>query len=785
MKGGGKSKPSTAAPKAKPAAPPAKAKAAASESKSEEPDDDPFAVNKVAAQKAIAVRAKPSQSHRFKIVCPMCDTVGFVPASAAGQEVRCTNSKCALPVFTAPEIKPKKKPAPEPETEPAKSGISWTAWAVVGLVGVGVAGFSVWEFVLRDTDFSDAPIDTRERDRPRVADTKQDPEPVEPEPDVVEQPVETGPTLADMQREILPMMADLSVRSENNRSKPYCHRLTAEAYAVADETTAAQGELEKLQQVGDQVPYYQVSPLVEIAQSELRGNQTDAANRALDAALQAADQFPTVGRYRLDAGTALAAALIAADRTDEAAQLAARIEDDGAFGRLSGLWQIVRDRGTFDLDAALDNEFWDSWEAPQWTAIALILGAQGKWEQALDWCNRHSEPEQRIGCLVVWAEEYVTDALARQAGDVGLIETAATELTAAQKARLYARAAARQAAAGAREPGEASLQQATSALDELETPQPIELGDMKAVYELELPAAAPLRIAARAATEIAYAQSVLGQNDEAWNSLLKALDFLRGWAPSPAATQDRLDELDRLSTRAASDRLKSVLELETDDAAFRALQTYRNRCAKLHRAAGERFEFQVSLLSHACDWELRDQLWNEIDSRSGDSDSNRQEPYLASSLPWLLAEAYRAASNDEEAERIETLIKDARHGRDPKLELMQISLELIQEQDMLHAARVIGNSRLEKGWREQWFLRTISRLANHDEFEAAYELARRATDPIWGEDAMQLISARAVVSDRAEQFWETVKQRQLNPTDKIALCRGLVAGISAVDEDGN
>ena len=71
----------------------------------------------------------------------MCDTVGYVPQSAMGREVRCANEGCLVPIFIAKKIEQK---PPEKTAEPAKKkrGPSFiTVLAVILLLGGGVVGY--------------------------------------------------------------------------------------------------------------------------------------------------------------------------------------------------------------------------------------------------------------------------------------------------------------------------------------------------------------------------------------------------------------------------------------------------------------------------------------------------------------------------------------------------------------------------------------------------------------------------------------------------------------------
>ena len=85
------------APAETPKATPTKAAA-----KSHEIDpDDPFGVDAVSNSRAIPLVARPAKGKTVRLVCPMCETVGFAGPEVAGKEVKCCNEKCALPIFTA------------------------------------------------------------------------------------------------------------------------------------------------------------------------------------------------------------------------------------------------------------------------------------------------------------------------------------------------------------------------------------------------------------------------------------------------------------------------------------------------------------------------------------------------------------------------------------------------------------------------------------------------------------------------------------------------------------
>src|SRR5690349_12284001 len=70
----------------------------------EELDDgtDPFEVDTRSIVKAPPVSPKPAKGRMQRVVCPMCETPGFISPQQVGKEVKCCNPQCLMPVFTVP-----------------------------------------------------------------------------------------------------------------------------------------------------------------------------------------------------------------------------------------------------------------------------------------------------------------------------------------------------------------------------------------------------------------------------------------------------------------------------------------------------------------------------------------------------------------------------------------------------------------------------------------------------------------------------------------------------------
>ena len=92
----GAKKPKAQPKKKKPAAEPKAETAAASA------DEDPFAIQQnPTTTKAVPCSPKPRRGRQQRVICPMCDSQGFIPKAALGRQVRCANKECLVPIFTA------------------------------------------------------------------------------------------------------------------------------------------------------------------------------------------------------------------------------------------------------------------------------------------------------------------------------------------------------------------------------------------------------------------------------------------------------------------------------------------------------------------------------------------------------------------------------------------------------------------------------------------------------------------------------------------------------------
>lgn len=793
MKGGSASAPSGAAavPRQKPrkSTPPAKLAASpASPETSEAPqkavakspparlskpvDDDPFAVDSSVAEKAIPVSPKPVQGRSLEVKCPMCETVGYVSQKAAGQNVKCSNPKCLVPIFTVPLPKKAEPPPPPPKKSmvPVYGGIS----AALLLV----AGVAAWQFL------SPSPPAPPKND-PLIAGatgTGQPPAPpvkVTGEATATEDPQEdTSEPEVDRTKDALKKLENLSVNAPTNR-KAYCRRLTAIAYVEAGDLEAARKQLEQLQKIGTQTPYEGCLPNVWLAWREI--NQSGKAfPESVAEATKLADQLPPRGRYAIEAGLGTAAVVAAAGKPDAAQKIL--VTHQGPFDRrqIASASQAVQHEKTYDFDTLLIGRSLGDWLAPSETGVALILSANERWDDAEAWVKQMTDPIARAETALVWTEAFARRAvLSDPAADLARPLAAADVLPPPVKARLLARLAAVQLAAGNQPVAGELLQQAQQIVATLNPPQPIALEGVKAILDFRFPDATLLRFSALAAAEIALVQLQREQPDAAWDNVELALRFLHGMTPGLGFAEQWMSQLEGGARERVRAELKAELSLKTDDQVRRALQQYSDKCKELHRAAVNRFVWQAEILEAVARRGLAEKIWNEVQVAEARPDLGEREPFLSSAVRIVLVNQFRAQEKPE----LERKVSEA-EGQPPRSPIPELQARVIAAQtansvaagEIDSAVQQLNETLSGSGRLHEWALVLACRLVKSGKIAEAITLARGLRDVVLREDAIYFVSALAARTGHFETAWNLALK--LKSTESAAACAGIVAGLA-------
>ncbi|MEP3480969.1 MAG: hypothetical protein ABJZ55_17105 [Fuerstiella sp.] len=393
--------------KAKPTAETAAAESDASSSKSAA-DDDPFAIEKPkTARKILPCAPRPMKGRLHKVICPMCDVQGFIPAAAVGRQVKCANKECLVPVFTAGETAQKKTSAPPTRVSDQEDRVAskssrepgqknpMVLYGITGTVLLLLAAGGAW-YLNKEANQSGQidPIDMSQFNFNQDDDDDSD-DPADSKPPVKEVVPESPNKLAERLVERMVSTA----RQTGNRDKAFCRSLTANAYMRLGQKSEYDRELTQLTRVDNngsgKSEYYKIAPLVEQHFRLSAISDAAAAESFLNQAIALKGKMPTIGSQAFDAGIHLAAAMTIAGKTDEAILLVESLQKDQSI--VSQI-DMIRE-ATW---AATSRTLWDfdlngfspmtvqQWNEPLLTAVAVCLAARGETKSAIEWTSRIS-----------------------------------------------------------------------------------------------------------------------------------------------------------------------------------------------------------------------------------------------------------------------------------------------------------------------------------------------------------------------------------------------------------
>lgn len=369
-------------------------------------DDDPFAIEKPkTARKVLPCAPRPMKGRLHKVICPMCDTQGFIPAAAVGRQVKCANKECLVPVFTAGETAQKKSSAPPARVSDQEDRVAskssrepgqknpMVLYGITGSVLLLLAAGGAWYLnkgANETPQFGPVdiamPSDTEDEDNPEDS--------FDSKPPVKEVVRESPNKLAERLVERMVSTA----RQTGNRDKAFCRSLTASAYLRLGKKAEYERELTQLTRVdkngSGKSEYYKIAPFIE-QYFRLSAVNDAAAESFLNQAVALKDEMPTTGSQAFDAGIHLAAAMTVAGKTDDAVLLVESLQKDQSI--VSQI-DMIREASW----AATSRTLWDfdlkgfspmtvqQWNEPLLTAVAICLAARGETQSAIEWTSRIS-----------------------------------------------------------------------------------------------------------------------------------------------------------------------------------------------------------------------------------------------------------------------------------------------------------------------------------------------------------------------------------------------------------
>jgi hypothetical protein len=737
-------------------------------------DEDPFAVDRTAGSSAITLSPKRTQQRPHKVVCPMCDTPGYAAEAASGKEVRCANPKCLVPIFRSPDFAAPKPVEPEPP--PSKLPTILT-FAVVGVI---LAGAAIWWFVLREPP-------REQPDGPEMAGTSQPtPQVATPEtPTTAPQPVEQAPpppSPAEVVAAALnrwPAVADDIAEAQR---QPLRRRYAAESFAMAGRLDAAREQLDRLAKTRSADVFYQIPPLAELAWSNLAKGDEGAARSAFDQAAPLAPQIPRQGFDPARVVIEWSAAAARFGQEGPARELARAARDDDAGEQLLASLQAASLFSGGDLDAEYALRPVRRWAEPKTVGVTLELLGRKASDAARTWAQGSTGATARAENLAIWAEATAAASDDAPEGRIAAVDGTLSSSDPAERAYVLARAAVRLAGtAKDKAAAEAFLARAAEAAGGFPAPEPFSVSDIAGTYRAELPDSAAATLRASALAEATHAATLLGKADQAGALLAQALDHLRAAAPSPAAVDERMKELERLGISGVQGELKTALGLSNDDQAREAANAYRRRLNDLQAAAAARFDAQTELLARAAGWGLGSKVLAEAKQRHPAADVNSRELYFAGAAGGRLLAAFLAAGDAQSAQAVRAAGITERDI--PPLTALELAIAtapvnqkpeaLAQDLYSQRYTRVGSSEKLSTA------VRVACRTLRARSVAEAFAFAAGVRDEAAREEVLRYLSVYAARAGKGGDAQQLLPKLRLGSTEEAAVLRGLVEGAAA------
>ena len=592
MSGKGSKKPAAAAA----AKAPKKTKPAQKSPKKKKDADDPFGAAPVKSTSAIQAAPKPMKGRLLKVVCPMCDTPGFIPRKAAGRDIRCANKKCMVPVFKAP--------APKRETETAAAPESGSSALpiIAGIVGLAVVGGIIYVMFGGNS----TPENVTKKQTPvEEVDVKNTLEDYKKQRKAPTKTTAKTMSLSELRESVLKELSETAAKSKEN--KPFCRLMTSQGFAAVGQLDRAESQLDLIAKPGSPDYYKRAMALAAISRGHLKAGDKTKAVAVAKQAIEAAGSLPQFGQAEFEVRAAVAVALVAAGELNSAADFVAASGRDLKEPLTYHSAVAAARRGIAIAAAEATNaqstppQIADG-ANPTWVAVASELYIAGHGSEAVAWSAAAKNKAVRVDSLA---------AVATLAGADGNQPIVAACVGKAEGAEALTRvnAAAAFGAASTNQTNAATLVSAAEkAAAGVPQPKPVVLNSARDVYDYSVPNDEPARIAAFAFAELARAQAKV--NGAGKDTLLTALRHTHTYCPAPQFIENRTQDSFTTEALAAALRM-SPAEART------ARNKFRSKLKSLQRVCEGRTNLQAEILARLASSKLADAVWQLVDSNAG------------------------------------------------------------------------------------------------------------------------------------------------------------------------
>jgi hypothetical protein len=759
------------------------------------PEDDPFtaAAKEDAASKenAIPVFPRKGKLNNTEIKCPMCESVGFVPETAFGKDVKCYNPKCTMPVFLAPKRFAAPLPPVVPTKVKAKKASNSKMPLIMSLVG-GVALVAVvgalsyfWDDLFAPKEPAKQPwqLAAGEGGAPVV---KPDgggipipPDgvpPVDGPPKVDVVVVPKGPDIV----ELLNLMHLLSSEGDIDQNKLKCRRLVAIAQAVTTNPAGMEEQFQKLDSLDAKRKDLRVPALLVAAWNQFNAGDKAGALKTVEQTIPLVDKK---SRETQEAVLEMASLLVGLGKLKEAEQLLASMLPGDQNTELAVAVILARVRKDFDLTVELPGATpLPSRPWPQ-VGVTLILATHGLWKEALQWAEASPDVDTKTICLLAWADAKTRSTLAAKTAADPAAEGVASSLTPGGKVELLGRLALTNAAAGNKVEAQRLITAGLEALKAIKIPAAARTDGFKEVVDWKTPDLLPVRQAILGAALVGQAQGVIGQADQGWATTLEAMKLARSLAPSPAGVAAVQQIVADLKGNALRDKVRATFKLRGNEEALQKVSDLRENLRKLGTESAARLKLQETVLIGAVHAGMASHTWKEVLSLSERTDPAELEPFLVGVLQTHLQDQLNLNGNKAELAELEAKVADNPAPADEILDLKKMVKDSLtpdkfhqiidytnqQEKLSARAEMVILQSFIEAAKLSELGVETLG-------FVADLNLRANSQVNMIKLEGLRMTSAYASRHGKANDLKKLVRDRISLPLEKIAGFLGLIEG---------
>jgi hypothetical protein len=560
---------------------------------------DPFAVDAELVKKIPTMRKVADKKSTLEIKCPMCETIGYVPETMAGRDIKCYNPACMAPIFRVP-IKVDKEAIVEDPGFLVKNGVKIGAAALVAVIAIG----SLIVFLN-----SEGPPKEKEDEIVRPQDNRPIVDPTA-KSEFNENKVQTSkPSTEDgLLTFLMTNLPDFSSSADNAYHKSLGYEFLVEQLITLNKPQEAQANFNILKSIAGDKKHFLIAPYVQMAWQALAEKKSEQAEQAVGSALATWEQISKNGREAADDSRRLAAILVATNRMSDAQ----KVMQDVLTVRQEksvidwAVYQNALDLGYLNFAEEYHKKMAVDLGDRLGRLIAPILMKHGFKDKALEWCRAAGNPRDQLArhldlCSYIAYPPKTTT----QTSNIDGVTEIVAGLPVAEQALIWAHLAHVGLNLKQNEAATRCFGTATEITKTWPAPTAIPMPTLQEIYFQRFKHTNQIHQAttcALALSELSICEAKLLHPMEAWTYVEQAVKMAQLATPASGLLQGKLNEV-RNQSRMVESQLIEELKLRPQDS-LSAFNQYRRNIFVLE----EELKFSQFLTSEIVNTGVREKL---------------------------------------------------------------------------------------------------------------------------------------------------------------------------------